>query len=148
MTTQSNTESIISENLNENLLKVGFEKVDFEPVVQNRFIVKTDDIPSHLIKSVVMPFYHNSDIGPEWSILKLYIYNPVNVQLEKSLVKVLKKKKMVLQVLYLSPIGEVITTWNIDADVDSIDFGKFDWSNTGDPNIISVCLDVKKVEIE
>ena len=136
------------DNALENKLKnIGYEKSEFEPVVLNRFIVKVEGIPSHLICSVKMPI--RSVASSEWSQLELELYNPVDFGLEKRLLEMNNGKSGVdVQVCYLSPTGEVVTDWNIQTNLVSIDFGKFAWKNEGDPHIITLYFDVNSVTID
>ena len=142
-----------AEPLSEKLKEIGFEKTDFEPVVLNRFIVNIDGIPSYIICGARMPhctFYRNKErktVEPKWESLILFLYNPVSLDTEKQILEIGKKDEVDISVRYLSPTGEPVTHWKIKAEMTAVDYGEFDWKNTGDPNIIQLTFKIKDVTL-
>lgn len=139
--------------LDEKLKEIGFEKTDFEPVVLNRFIVTLDSIPSYVIMGAKLPtctFYKNKErktVEPRWDSLVLFLYNPVALDIEKQVLALGQKDEVPIEIRYLSPVGETVTHWKIKGELTAIEYGEFDWRNTGDPNLIQLTFKIKEASL-
>lgn len=130
--------------LEQKLKNIGFEHTEFEVKGANRFLVKTDVIPPHLISGVKMPVLKSDST---WGNLTLYVYNSTDFNGVKAF-KTIAEKTQLIKILLLSPVGDVVETWTVEAVLVEADFGKFDWANANTPNIISAQFDVVSVEVE
>ena len=138
--------------LEKKLRDVGYEKTEFEPVVKNRFIVKIDGIPSFVISGVSMPvcYFNRSNangVVSYWEPLTLHLYNPINPSIEKDILELGKKDDIDIEITYLGPVGDAVFSWNFKTEMISINYGSFNWADTGDPNIIEVKFNVKEATI-
>jgi hypothetical protein len=139
--------------LSEKLKEIGFEQVDFEPVVLNRFIVRMDDVPSYVICGAKMPncvFDRNSKTGiveKTWDPLVLFLYNPVKLDIEKRILELGQKGNIKIDIQYLTPDGDIATHWKINSELSSVNYGEFSWKNTGDPNIIQLTFKIKSATL-
>lgn len=141
----------INSNLEQKLREIGYEKTEFEPVMKNRFIVKIDGIQSFLICGITMPMCDfDYSIQPpklHWNPLVLHVYNYANPSTEKDILKLGERNNIDIEVKYLDPTGDVITVWNFKTTIASINYGKFNWADTGSPNIIEVKFNVNEATI-
>ena len=147
-------------SLEKKLRDVGYEKTEFEPVVKNRFIVKIDGIPSFVICGVSMPLcnfnrtdgYAGAKLGQKpvelrWEPLTLHLYNPISPSVEKDILELGKKDSIDVEITYLGPVGDAVFSWNFKTEMVSVNYGSFNWADTGDPNIIEVKFKVKEATI-
>ena len=126
------------------LQSLGFEQVEFEPKVNNRFIVQIKDFPSYVIKGVSLP--HRTRNGG-WDGLTLECYNPLETKLEMLAIDLVKAGDVKILIKLLSPTADVDTTWDILATNGAIDFGRINWSDEGKANLIYITFDVKEATI-
>jgi hypothetical protein len=128
------------------LKEIGFVATEFEPKVSNRFIVRVDGIPSHVIKAVTLPRF--SAIIGEWEEeVQLTCYNPVDLKMEETLLAMAKQEKTDIQIDILAPTAEVVTTWKIVGTQPTVNFGPLDWSDKGQPLLLYIRFQPNEVTI-
>lgn len=128
----------------------------FEPMVQNRFIMYIDGIPSYIIKKATAPGFDAGEViidhinvyralkgKVKWNDMNLELYSPIvpsGVQAVMEWARLAHeevtgrdgysdfyKKDLVFNVL--GPIGDIVGEWIIKgAFVKSSNFGDYDWS--------------------
>ena len=143
-------------SLKKKLEDIGFEKVEFESKSNNRFIVQMEGIPSYLITGIDLPTYSlehwtgglRKEVTKTWGGFNLTLYNPIDLHLERELLKPTHEKTHNVVVKILDPVGEVVTKWEISAKLQEIDFGKLKWGEYGEPNTIRLYFLVENVEIK
>jgi len=126
------------------LQSLGFEQVQFEPKVSNRFIVYIDTFPSYVIKGVLLPSRFPDGY---WGPLQLECYNALETKLEQLALDVVKQEETKVIIKLLTPTAEVDTTWEIIATKGEIVFGGLNWSTEGEPNLIHIKFEVKSATI-
>lgn len=137
-------ESKDSPGLQSRLKSLGFEQVDLEPKVRNRFIVKVDGLPSYVIKGIHLPM--RTLAGWEQRV-ELECYNPLDAKLENMVIELIRRGEVNIKIQILTPTAEVDTEWDIVGWNGEIYFGNLNWSDKGDANIIRVTFDVKSASI-
>jgi hypothetical protein len=128
----------------------------FEPVVQNRFIMYIDGIPSYTIKKASAPNFSVTDIKldhinvyrklkgkVEWQDVNLELYQPISPSGAQAVMEWIRlshesitgrdgysdfyKKNITLNIL--GPVGDIAGEWVMrGAYVKTANFGEFDWS--------------------
>jgi hypothetical protein len=126
------------------LQSLGFEQVDFEPKVSNRFIVYIDKFPSYVIKGVALP---RRDLNGKWGNIQLECYNPLNTKLEQTAIDLVNQDEVEITIKLLTPTAEVDTTWELVVENGSVNFGSINWSDEGEANLIYITFDVKEATI-
>lgn len=112
----------------------------FEPKKNNRFIVEFPievDIDKCFIKSINKPKYHNNT----WQDIRIDFYDPIDPSTSKRLFNIIDKLRInnlkilnSFKINTLDPTGVTIEQWVIYVDeILMIDFGKFDYSDDGNP---------------
>lgn len=129
----------------------------FEPKVQNRFVMYIDSIPSFMIKNVKAPTFTDNVVKldhintyrkirgkREWAEMTMTLYDPITPSGAQAVMEWARlgyesvtgragysdfyKKDLTLNVL--GPVGDIIGEWIIKgAFVTNGDFGQFDWSS-------------------
>ena len=129
----------------------------FEPKVQNRFVMYIDSIPSFMIKNVKAPTFTDNVIKldhintyrkirgkREWAEMTMTLYDPITPSGAQAVMEWARlgyesvtgragysdfyKKDLTLNVL--GPVGDIIGEWIIKvAFVTNGDFGQYDWSS-------------------
>jgi len=129
----------------------------FEPILQHRFIMSIDGIPSYLIKKIsgigfddgeVIIDHINSYIKfrqkRRWNDITLSLYNPVSPSGAQAVMEWARlahesvtgrdgysdfyKKDLRLDIL--GPVGDVVGEWIVKgAYVKEANFGEYDWAN-------------------
>jgi len=134
-----------SPQLKERLKSLGFEATQFEPKVNNRFIVKADGLPSYVVKGIKLPKYcSNSNIT---SYIELECYNPLALKFEQTAIDFVKQPEVKIKVQILDPLANVDTTWDIVGVKGEVDFGALNWSNEGEANIVYITFEVKNFTV-
>ena len=141
-------------SLKKKLEDIGFEKSQFEPKVNNRFIVQMEGIPSYLIAGIDLPSYsywndvENKKVIKSWGGFNLTLYNPIDMNLEREMLNPIHEETHKILVKILDPSGNIVTTWEISAKLETIDFGKLDWRKPGEVNTLRLYFQVENVEIK
>lgn len=116
------------------LKTLGYEKTEFQPKISNRFIVKVDGLPSHIIKRVILP---TCDFLCNWyGWVSLELYNPVEEQVEKLAMELIKKESVTITVHILNSNVEIDTTWVITGESGEVLFGEYNWEDETSQNLI------------
>jgi hypothetical protein len=120
-------ESNDSPELQAKLKSIGFEQTEFEPKSIKRFIVTVDGLPSYVINDVHLPDFQSNEWTGE---VTLKLYNPLRLNLEQTVIDLVKKSDVKVVVKVLSPVGAVDTIWDISTVNQSgrVWFGRLDWS--------------------
>ena len=130
----------------------------FEPIVQNRFIMYMDNIPSFMVKGVTSPNFTDEVVKldhinsyrkirgkREWGTMDTTLYNPINPAGAQAVMEWARlayesvtgragysdfyKKDITLNLL--GPIGDVVSEWVIKgAFLTDMSSGDFDWANS------------------
>ena len=131
----------------------------FEPKVQNRFILYTDQIPAFMIKKVKAPSFEDTEIKldhintyrkirgkREWKDIELTLYDPITPSAAQSVMEWARlsyesvtgragysdfyKKDLTINIL--GPVGDIVSEWIVKgAFIKSMSQGDFDWSADG-----------------
>lgn len=134
-----------SPQLKERLKTLGFEETQFEPKVNNRFIVKADGLPSYVVKGVKLPKYRSD--SSITSYIELECYNPLGLKFEQLAIDFAKQSEVKIKVQILGPVADVDTTWDIVGVEGEVDFGALNWSDEGQPNKVYITFTVKDFTI-
>jgi len=140
---------------------------DFEPKLQNRFIMYIDGIPSYIIKTSGKPQIQFNVVTldhmnmkrkllgkGEWQDLSITLYDPINPSGAQSVIEWVRagyesltgragyadfyKKEIVLNTF--GPPGDVIEEWRLKgAFISDANWGELDWANA-EPGEISLTL--------
>lgn len=133
---------------------------EFEPQVQNRFIMYINGLPSYIVKGASKPQIALNEITlehinmkrkligkPEWQNIDLTLYQPINPSGAQAVMEWIRlgyesatgragyadfyKKEVILNML--GPLGDVVEEWRLKgAFVSNFNGGTLDWG-TGDP---------------
>lgn len=126
------------------LQALGFEQVQFEPKVNNRFIVQMEGFPSYVVRGVSLPEF----TGVHWEgFLKLECYNPLETKLEEAAITLVAKEEVKVTVKVLSPTAVVDTTWEFVAANGVVEFGSYNWGDEGKPNMLTILFSVKSAKV-
>ena len=139
----------------------------FEPIVNNRFIMYIDGIPSYMIRKADAPGVTLDEIKLDhinvyrkikgkalWRDISLSLYQPISPSGAQAVMEWIRlshesvtgrdgysdfyKKDVNLSVL--GPVGDVVSEWILKgAFIKEANFGNFDWSST-DPTELTVNL--------
>lgn len=126
------------------LQALGFEQVQFEPKISNRFIVYIDTFPSYVIKGFSLPRF--TSVGWEGEV-ELECYNPLDTKLEQLAMALVKNPCVKIKIKLLTPTADVDTEWDITGKNGSVSFGNLNWSNSGDANLIYIRFEVDSAEV-
>jgi len=126
------------------LQSLGFEQVQFEPKVNNRFIVKIDGFPSYVIKGVNLP---QCNAGGWINDVLLECYNPINTKIEATAIELIKQTTVDIKIQILTPTAEIDTEWDIVGKNGRVSFGSLNWSDEGEANLIHICFEVDSAKI-
>ena len=139
----------------------------FEPKVQNRFIMYIEGIPAYTIKTAARPTISFEDITldhintkryvkgkGEWQSLSITLYDPVVPSAAQAVMEWVRlghesvtgrdgysdfyKKNVTFNVL--GPVGDIVEEWQlVGSYIEGANFGTLDWSTT-DPVEIELTL--------
>lgn len=141
---------------------------NFEPKMQNRFIMEVDGIPSYLIKSADRPNLsfdtvelHHINVKRKlkgkanWEDITITLHDPIVPSGAQSVMEWIRLShesitgrdgyadfyKKDINFYLLGPVGAKVEEWTIKgAFISNMDTGTFDWSNTSDTAEISLTL--------
>ena len=126
------------------LQSLGFEQVEFEPKVCNRFIVQIEEFPSYVIKGVRLP----SRTATGWiNGVELVCYNPLNTKLEEAAIALVQRGMVDITIKILTPTAHVDTVWQIVGKQGSVSFGNLNWSDDGEASRIFLRFEVQNATI-
>jgi len=116
-----------------------------EPKKENRFVVNFPEpfkIPQYVIHKTSRPSFYITESGMiKWNNIAFILYDPISPSTSVAImegVKELRKKdsqNLVIGIEILSPVGDVVESWDIHGKINSIDFGVLDWKNGNHLNI-------------
>jgi hypothetical protein len=139
---------------------------EFEPKLQNRFIMYISGIPSYVVKAsdrpklafntIVMDHINTKRklLGKgDWQDISITLYDPINPSGAQTAIEWIRlgyesvtgragyadfyKKEVTLNML--GPVGDVVEEWKLKgAFVSNADWGSLDWSNAEPTNITLV----------
>lgn len=139
----------------------------FEPIVNNRFIMYVDGLPTYMIKKADAPgitlgeikldhlnVYRKIKGKAEWKDITLTLYSPIAPSGPQVMMEWVRlshesvtgrdgysdfyKKDVSLSIL--GPVGDIVSEWIIKgAFIKEAAFGTYDWSST-DPTEVSMTL--------
>lgn len=141
---------------------------NFEPKMQNRFIMEVDGIPSYLIKAADRPNLsfdqvelHHINVKRKlkgkanWEDITITLHDPIVPSGAQAVMEWIRLShesitgrdgyadfyKKDVNFYLLGPVGDKVEEWTIKgAFINNMDTGNFDWSNTTDPAEITLSL--------
>jgi hypothetical protein len=115
----------------------------FEPKMNNRFIVYMETIPTWAIKSVIRPVASIKDDKYIYSELVLEMFDAIEPSTSQKITDLVRAKKTSFDEIILDilgPIGDVVEKWRfINSKVVSIEYSKLDWKDSN-PVLIKMIL--------
>jgi hypothetical protein len=150
---------------------LGFDKMfykEFEPKLQNRFIMTVDGIESYIIKTASRPTFTSEVVELDhinvkrkikgkstWDDITITLYDPIVPSGAQQVMEWIRqshesltgrdgysafyKKQLTFQLL--GPVGDVVEEWSlVGAFISQANFGELDWSNTTDPVSIELTI--------
>jgi hypothetical protein len=150
---------------------LGFDKMfykEFEPKLQNRFIMTVDGIESYIIKTASRPTFTSEVVELDhinvkrkikgkstWDDITITLYDPIVPSGAQQVIEWIRqshesltgrdgysafyKKQLTFQLL--GPVGDVVEEWSlVGAFISQANFGELDWSNTTDPVSIELTI--------
>jgi hypothetical protein len=150
---------------------LGFDKMfykEFEPKLQNRFIMTVDGIESYIIKTASRPTFTSEVVELDhinvkrkikgkstWDDITITLYVPIVPSGAQQVMEWIRqshesltgrdgysafyKKQLTFQLL--GPVGDVVEEWSlVGAFISQANFGELDWSNTTDPVSIELTI--------
>ena len=150
---------------------LGFDKMfykEFEPKLQNRFIMTVDGIESYIIKTASRPTFTSEVVELDhinvkrkikgkstWDDITITLYDPIVPSVAQQVMEWIRqshesltgrdgysafyKKQLTFQLL--GPVGDVVEEWSlVGAFISQANFGELDWSNTTDPVSIELTI--------
>jgi len=140
----------------------------FEPKVQNRFIMQVDGIPSYIIKGISSVGFTQDEImlnyintyrkikgKLKWNDITMTLFDPITPSGAQSVMEWVRlhhesvtgrdgysdfyKKQIGIQVL--GPVGDIVSEWVIvGAFIKSAEFGEYNWDNDTAAQNLTVTL--------
>ena len=134
---------------------------EFEPKLQNRFIMTVDGIESYIIKTASRPTFTSEVVELDhinvkrkikgkstWDDITITLYDPIVPSGAQQVMEWIRqshesltgrdgysafyKKQLTFQLL--GPVGDIVEEWSlVGAFISQANFGELDWSNTTDP---------------
>jgi len=141
---------------------------EFEPKLQNRFIMTVDGIESYIIKTASRPTFTSEVVELDhinvkrkikgkstWDDITITLYDPIVPSGAQQVMEWIRqshesltgrdgysafyKKQLTFQLL--GPVGDVVEEWSlVGAFISQANFGELDWSNTTDPVSIELTI--------
>lgn len=112
----------------------GHEWRDFEPKLNNRFIVYMDGIPPYLIFKAYRPFVTTQEAKYVYSDLVLEVYDPIVPSTSQILTDFQRQGKTTfdkIEMHILGPIGDIVEQWSFhNCTLKTIQYSELDWSNS------------------
>jgi hypothetical protein len=143
---------------------------NFEPKTKNRHILYCDGVPSFIVKKVKRPTFKSEKKNLDhiniqryykgkstWDSITMELYDPIVPSGAQAVMEWIRlshesvtgrdgymdfyKKDLTLNVL--GPVGDKVEEWTLKgAWVENADFGESDWSDSGEPAMISLTISV------
>jgi len=141
---------------------------EFEPKLQNRFIMTVDGIESYIIKTASRPTFTSEVVELDhinvkrkikgkstWDDITITLYDPIVPSGAQQVMEWIRqshesltgrdgysafyKKQLTFQLL--GPVGDIVEEWSlVGAFISQANFGELDWSNTTDPVSIELTI--------
>jgi hypothetical protein len=149
---------------------LSFDKIfytNFEPKLQNRFIMEIDGIPSFMVKSANRPKLESEVVELDhinlkrkikgksnWTDITITMYDPIVPSGAQSVMEWIRTShesitgrdgyadfyKKNIDFYALGPVGDKVEQWKlVGAWISNAEFGDFDWS-TSDPTLITLTI--------
>ena len=140
----------------------------FEPKVQNRFVMQVDGIPAYLIKGISSVGFTQDEImlnyintyrkikgKLKWNDITMTLFDPITPSGAQSVMEWVRlhhesvtgrdgysdfyKKQVAIRVL--GPVGDIVSEWIIvGAFIKSAEFGEYNWDNDPAAQNLTVTL--------
>ena len=140
----------------------------FEPKVQNRFVMQVDGIPAYLIKGISSVGFTQDEImlnyintyrkikgKLKWNDITMTLFDPITSSGAQSVMEWVRlhhesvtgrdgysdfyKKQVAIRVL--GPVGDIVSEWVIvGAFIKSAEFGEYNWDNDTAAQNLTVTL--------
>lgn len=117
----------------------------FESKTESRFVVNFPEpfkIPQYVVHKASRPSFYTTESGMIiWNSIDFVLYDPISPSTSASImegIKELRKRdsqKLIIGIEILSPVGDIVESWDIHGKISSIDFGVLDWKNKNPLNI-------------
>ena len=124
---------------------------------ENRFVVNFPEpfkIPQYVVHKASRPSFYTTESGMIiWNNIAFVLYDPISPSTSVAImegVKELRKRdsqNLVIGIEILSPVGDVVESWDIHGKISSIDFGVLDWKN-GNPLNITIDFNVDYAQLK
>ena len=149
---------------------LSFDKIfytNFEPKLQNRFIMEIDGIPSFMVKSANRPKIESEVVELDhinlkrkikgksnWTDITITMYDPIVPSGAQSVMEWIRTShesitgrdgyadfyKKNIDFYALGPVGDKVEQWKlVGAWISNAEFGDFDWTSS-DPTIITLTI--------
>ncbi len=149
---------------------LSFDKIfytNFEPKLQNRFIMEIDGIPSFMVKSANRPKIESEVVELDhinlkrkikgksnWTDITITMYDPIVPSGAQSVMEWVRTShesitgrdgyadfyKKNIDFYALGPVGDKVEQWKlVGAFISNAEFGDFDWSSS-DPTLITLTI--------
>jgi hypothetical protein len=149
---------------------LSFDKIfytNFEPKLQNRFIMEIDGIPSFMVKSANRPKIESEVVELDhinlkrkikgksnWTDITITMYDPIVPSGAQSVMEWIRTShesitgrdgyadfyKKNIDFYALGPVGDKVEQWKlVGAFISNAEFGDFDWSSS-DPTLITLTI--------
>jgi hypothetical protein len=149
---------------------LSFDKIfytNFEPKLQNRFIMEIDGIPSFMIRSANRPKIESEVVELDhinlkrkikgksnWTDITITLYDPIVPSGAQSVMEWIRTShesitgrdgyadfyKKNIDFYALGPVGDKVEQWKlVGAFISNAEFGDFDWTSS-DPTIITLTI--------
>jgi hypothetical protein len=150
---------------------LSFDKIfytNFEPKLQNRFIMEIDGIPSFMIKSANRPKIESEVVELDhinlkrkikgksnWTDITITMYDPIVPSGAQAVMEWIRTShesitgrdgyadfyKKNIDFYALGPVGDKVEQWKlVGAFISNAEFGDFNWSNGADPVEITLTI--------
>jgi hypothetical protein len=149
---------------------LSFDKIfytNFEPKLQNRFIMEIDGIPSFMVRSANRPKIESEVVELDhinlkrkikgksnWTDITITLYDPIVPSGAQSVMEWIRTShesitgrdgyadfyKKNIDFYALGPVGDKVEQWKlVGAWISNAEFGDFDWTSS-DPTIITLTI--------
>ena len=107
---------------------------EFEPKLNDRFVVYMEDVPVYLINKVMRPIVSVEDDKYIYSDLILELYDPITPSATQIFTEFERKGKTTFDKIILSilgPIGDEVEKWVYkNCKIKTVEHSKLDWANS------------------
>ena len=129
----------------------------FESKTESRFVVNFPEpfrIPQYVVHKASRPSFYLTESGMIiWNSIDFVLYDPISPSTSASImegIKELRKRdsqNLTIGIEILSPVGDIVESWDIHGKINSIDFGVLDWKN-GNPLNITIDFNVDYAQLK